>query len=190
MDTVGNVTMFLSEGAGVESIVAELEQSGAEVPRDPFGHVKLDEINPGQWFAKQFAARLGAEKVLVQKSGYFARSAPADETDLMLIKSMTDFAVDSALRGDSRRHRPRRGARRRAAGDRVRPDQGRQAVRHLQRRVRRAAVQDRPAGDGRNRSLTPAGKGACQRRPAQGGLAESAWQSRTTTTAACGRVVG
>ncbi len=47
MDTVGNVTVFLSEGAGVESIVAELEQSGADVPRDPFGHVRLDEINPG-----------------------------------------------------------------------------------------------------------------------------------------------
>ncbi len=99
MDTVGNVTIFLSEGAGLESIVAELEQSGADVPRDPFGHVKLDQVNPGQWFAKQFAARLGAEKVLVQKSGYFSRSAPADDRDLELIKSMTDLAVDSALAG-------------------------------------------------------------------------------------------
>ena len=101
MDSVGNVTIFLSEGAGLESIVAELEQSGAEVPRDPFGHVKLDLVNPGQWFAKQFAARVGAEKVLVQKSGYFARSAPADETDLMLIKQMTDYAVGCALQGIS-----------------------------------------------------------------------------------------
>ena len=99
MDSVGNVTIFLSEGAGLDSIVAELEQSGADVPRDPFGHVKLDQVNPGQWFAKQFAARLGAEKVLVQKSGYFARSAPADETDLILIKQMTDLAVESAMAG-------------------------------------------------------------------------------------------
>jgi len=37
----------------------------------------------------------------VQKSGYFARSAPADETDLLLIKSMTDYAVGCALRGIS-----------------------------------------------------------------------------------------
>ena len=101
MDSVGNVTIFLSEGAGLASIVAEMEQSGAQVPRDPFGHVRLDQVNPGQWFAKQFAARLGAEKVLVQKSGYFARSAPADETDLLLIKSMTDYAVGCALRGIS-----------------------------------------------------------------------------------------
>jgi pyrophosphate--fructose-6-phosphate 1-phosphotransferase len=101
MDTVGNVTIFLSEGAGVESIVAEMEAAGEPIPRDPFGHVKLDQIQPGQWFAKQFAGRLGAEKVLVQKSGYFARSAKADETDLLLIKSMTDYAVGCALRGIS-----------------------------------------------------------------------------------------
>lgn len=101
MDTVGNVTIFLSEGAGVDSIVAEMETAGEEIPRDPFGHVKLDQIQPGQWFAKQFAGRLGAEKVLVQKSGYFARSARADETDLLLIKSMTDYAVGCALRGIS-----------------------------------------------------------------------------------------
>ena len=101
MDRVGNVTIFLSEGAGLDSIVAEMEQSGEEVPRDPFGHVKISEINPGEWFAKQFAARVGAEKVLVQKSGYFARSAPADETDLLLIKEMTDYAVGCALQGIS-----------------------------------------------------------------------------------------
>ncbi len=101
MDAVGNVTVFLSEGAGVDSIVAEMEAAGEQIPRDPFGHVKLDQINPGQWFAKQFAGRLGAEKVLVQKSGYFSRSAPADETDLLLIKSMTDYAVGCALRSIS-----------------------------------------------------------------------------------------
>jgi pyrophosphate--fructose-6-phosphate 1-phosphotransferase len=101
MDTVGNVTIFLSEGAGVDSIVAEMQARGAEVPRDPFGHVKLNSINPGAWFGEQFAERLGAEKVLVQKSGYFARSAAPDETDLLLIKSMTDYAVGCALRGIS-----------------------------------------------------------------------------------------
>ena len=50
MDEIGNVNIFLSEGAGVPSIVAELEAAGQEVPRDAFGHVKLDKINPGQWF--------------------------------------------------------------------------------------------------------------------------------------------
>ncbi|WP_342763115.1 pyrophosphate--fructose-6-phosphate 1-phosphotransferase [Dermabacter hominis] len=99
MDEVGCVNIFLSEGAGIPEIIAELEAKGEEVERDPFGHVKLDKINPGQWFAKQFAERLGAEKVMVQKSGYFARSAKANADDMRLIKSMTDLAVQVALEG-------------------------------------------------------------------------------------------
>lgn len=101
MDTLGNVTIFLSEGAGTSEIIAQLEAAGEPVVRDAFGHVRLDEINPGAWFAKQFAQRLGAEKVMVQKSGYFSRSAAANAEDLRLIKSMTDLAVDCALRGES-----------------------------------------------------------------------------------------
>ncbi|MDV7402915.1 hypothetical protein RZS08_66440, partial [Arthrospira platensis SPKY1] len=89
--------MFISEGAGVEKIVAEMEASGESVPRDAFGHVKLDAVNPGKWFGEQFAKQLGAEKVLVQKSGYFSRAAPANVEDLRLIKSCTDLAVDCAL---------------------------------------------------------------------------------------------
>ena len=63
------------------------------------GHVRLDDVNPGAWFAKQFADRLGAEKVMVQKSGYFARAAAANVEDLRLIKSMTAYAVECALHG-------------------------------------------------------------------------------------------
>src|SRR6476469_6697685 len=85
MDERDCVNLFISEGAGVSEIVAAMEQAGEDVPRDPFGHVQLDKINPGQWFAKQFAAELGADKVLVQKSGYFSRSAAANAADLALI---------------------------------------------------------------------------------------------------------
>jgi pyrophosphate--fructose-6-phosphate 1-phosphotransferase len=101
MDEIGNVNIFLSEGAGVPEIVAELEAAGEEVQRDPFGHVKLDTINPGAWFAKQFASLIGAEKTMVQKSGYFSRSARANEADLELIGQMVDLAVDTALAGVS-----------------------------------------------------------------------------------------
>jgi len=101
MEQHSNVNLFISEGAGALEIVAAMEARGEEVPRDPFGHVQLDKINPGQWFAKQFAAELGAEKVLVQKSGYFARSAPANAADLALIRECTTYAVDAALRGES-----------------------------------------------------------------------------------------
>ncbi|RKS77675.1 pyrophosphate--fructose-6-phosphate 1-phosphotransferase [Motilibacter peucedani] len=100
MDELGGVNLFVSEGAGVSTIIAELEARGEEVQRDPFGHVKIDTINPGAWFAKQMAAKVGAEKTMVQKSGYFSRSAAANAEDLRLIKSCTDLAVDAALKGE------------------------------------------------------------------------------------------
>ena len=100
MDEVGCVNIFLSEGAGIADIVAEMEKAGQEVARDAFGHIRLERINPGAWFAKQFAGMLKAEKVLVQKSGYYSRSAAANAFDLALIRSMTDLAVDSALAGN------------------------------------------------------------------------------------------
>jgi pyrophosphate--fructose-6-phosphate 1-phosphotransferase len=96
MDEKDCVNIFLSEGAGIESIVNEIESSGQEVRRDAFGHVRLDEINPGQWFAKQFAKEIGAEKVLVQKSGYFARSAEPNEMDLELIRNTAKLAIECA----------------------------------------------------------------------------------------------
>ncbi|MFO1448147.1 MAG: pyrophosphate--fructose-6-phosphate 1-phosphotransferase [Opitutaceae bacterium] len=101
MDRCDNVNLFISEGAGVESIVAELQSRGQEVPRDAFGHIKLDAVNPGKWFGEQFAKMIGAEKTLVQKSGYFSRAAPANTEDLRLIKSCVDLAVECALRRES-----------------------------------------------------------------------------------------
>jgi diphosphate-dependent phosphofructokinase len=101
MDELDCVNIFISEGAGLESIVAEIESKGQIVPHDAFGHVKLDAVNPGKWFASQFAEMIGAEKVLVQKSGYFSRAAPSNIEDLRLIKSCTDLAVQCALEGKS-----------------------------------------------------------------------------------------
>lgn len=101
MDKHDCVNLFISEGAGVDAIVAEMQAKGQEVERDAFGHIKLDTINPGKWFGEQFANMLGAEKVLVQKSGYFARAAAANADDLRLIKSCTDLAVECAFKRES-----------------------------------------------------------------------------------------
>lgn len=98
MDEQDCVNIFISEGAGVKTIVAEMEARGETVLRDAFGHVKLDSINPGKWFGSQFAEMLGAEKVLVQKSGYFARAAASNVADLNLIKSCADLAVECAMK--------------------------------------------------------------------------------------------
>jgi len=101
MDENDCVNIFLSEGAGVETIVTEMEASGEEVPRDAFNHVRLDEINPGQWFAKKLKNELNADKVLVQKSGYFSRSAAPNARDLALILRSADQAVTFGLNGQS-----------------------------------------------------------------------------------------
>jgi pyrophosphate--fructose-6-phosphate 1-phosphotransferase len=97
MDKEGFVTIFVSEGAGLDAIVAEREASGEQVKRDAFGHVKIDTINVGNWFSKQIGQIIGAERAMVQKSGYYARSAPANKDDLRLIQGMVDLAVESAL---------------------------------------------------------------------------------------------
>ncbi len=101
MDEKDGINIFLSEGAGLETIVREMESSGETVPRDAFGHVRLDEINPGQWFAKQLAFALNAEKTLVQKSGYFARSAKPNQKDLDLIKQTAFFGAEKAISGEN-----------------------------------------------------------------------------------------
>jgi pyrophosphate--fructose-6-phosphate 1-phosphotransferase len=101
MDKTDCVNLFISEGAGVDAIVAEMQAKGQEVPRDAFGHIKLDAVNPGKWFGEQFAQMLGAEKTLVQKSGYFARAAAANADDIRLIKSCADLAVECAFRRES-----------------------------------------------------------------------------------------
>ncbi len=97
MDEKDGVNIFLSEGAGQEMIIREMENKGQNIPRDAFGHVRLDEINPGQWFAEQFSNELNAEKTLVQKSGYFSRSAKANQRDLELIKSSAYFGAQNAI---------------------------------------------------------------------------------------------
>ncbi|HFD10991.1 MAG TPA: pyrophosphate--fructose-6-phosphate 1-phosphotransferase [Crenotrichaceae bacterium] len=101
MDDVDCVNIFVSEGAGVESIVAEMQAKGEEVPRDAFGHVKLDAVNPGKWFGEQFAEMIGAEKTLIQKSGYFARASASNVEDIRIIKSCADLAVECAFRRES-----------------------------------------------------------------------------------------
>ncbi len=79
-----------------------MEAVGDPVPLDAFGHYKLDAVNFVYLFRKQFSRLLGAEKTLVQKSGYFwQRAAAPNADDLRLIQSMVDHAVECGLRGES-----------------------------------------------------------------------------------------
>ena len=101
MDEKGSVNIFLSEGAGTNIIIKEMDAAGETVERDSFGHVALDTLNPGQWFAKQFTDQLEADKTLVQKSGYFSRSAAPNKQDLELIKASGKLGPKLALDGQS-----------------------------------------------------------------------------------------
>ena len=101
MDEKDSINIFLSEGAGTDIIIKEMEAAGETVERDAFGHVALDLLNPGEWFAKQFTDRLEAEKTLVQKSGYFGRSAAPNKQDLDLIKISGRLGAQLALAGQS-----------------------------------------------------------------------------------------
>ncbi len=101
MDEVDSVNIFVSEGAGVKDIIAEMRRRGEEVPVDAFGHPRLDKVNVGQYIGKRFGELLHAEKVQVFKSGYFARAAAPCTKDLKLISKCAEKAVECALAGES-----------------------------------------------------------------------------------------
>ena len=101
MDKWDAVNIFVSEGAGVKDIIAEMRKRGEEVPVDAFGHPRLDKVNVGQYVGKRFGELLGAEKVQVFKSGYFARAAAPNKKDLRLIEKCARTAVACALNGES-----------------------------------------------------------------------------------------
>merc|ERR1719213_832347 len=97
MDKLDNVSIFISEGACAQTIAENMEANGEEVPRDAFGHVKLDKLNVGKFFSELFASKLGAQKVLVQKSGYFARAAAPNQEDRELIRKCCSVAAAAAF---------------------------------------------------------------------------------------------
>ena len=101
MDKWDSVNIFVSEGAGVKDIIAEMRKRGEEVPVDAFGHPRLDKVNVGQYIGKRFGELLKAEKVQVFKSGYFARAAAPNKKDLKLIEKCARTAVACALAGES-----------------------------------------------------------------------------------------
>lgn len=92
------VNIFVSEGACVKEILEQKKANGEEIPVDAFGHPRLDKVNPGEWFGKQFAQLIGAEKVLVQKSGYYSRAAAPCKKDKKLIKECCQKAVSCAIK--------------------------------------------------------------------------------------------
>lgn len=101
MDSKDCVNIFISEGAATARIVKEMKAQGRKILSDAFGHIPLDKIKAGKWLSQKFSKGLKADKVLVQKSGYFARSAAPNAQDLDLIKKSAYLAAEMALKQKS-----------------------------------------------------------------------------------------
>lgn len=101
MDRVGCVNLFVAEGALVDAVATQRRRDGIDVPVDAFGHPKLDTLNVGRWVADELSDRIGAERSVVVKSGYYARSARANDADRDLIDRSARVAVRCALQAES-----------------------------------------------------------------------------------------
>ena len=95
------VNIFLCEGAGQQLIIDKKIKKDEYIAKDAFGHIRLDDLDAGKWFANEFSKRLNANKILIQKSGYFSRSSKPNKKDLDLIIKCSDKAVESAVNGIS-----------------------------------------------------------------------------------------
>ncbi len=102
MDEIGCVNIFLAEGAGIDDIVADLEAAGERSGATRSATSRSTPSTPAATSPTASPQAIGAEKKMVQKSGYFSRSAPANDTDLALIREMAELAVASRARGHGR----------------------------------------------------------------------------------------
>lgn len=99
--THGSVNLFVSEGAGAAMVLDERRRAGETIAVDAFGHPRLDQVRVGDWIARELGLLLAADRTLVVKSGYFARSGPAEPEDRVLINRCATVAVRAAIDGQS-----------------------------------------------------------------------------------------
>eukprot|EP00760_Papus_ankaliazontas_P031265 PhM_4_TR521/c0_g1_i1/m.38650/K00895/pfp, PFP; diphosphate-dependent phosphofructokinase len=97
MDRNDNVNIFLAQGSYSDVIADELKKSGALHHHAVLGYRLTDAAS---WFAAKLKTGIGAEKVLIQRSGIYVRASPCLEEDRALIQSMVDIAVQSSLYTD------------------------------------------------------------------------------------------
>lgn len=98
MDEKGSVNIFVSEGFDSDKILKKLKRQGKKIITDPYGMLKLDHFNVAEYLANKIADKIIAGKILIQESGYFARSASPNEEDLCLIRDSAKLAVYFGLK--------------------------------------------------------------------------------------------
>ena len=98
---VGCLNLFICEGAFLSNIKEDARKKGNIIEKDAFGHEKLDSVNAAKWFSSLISKELDFDRILIQKSGYFARSASPNTEDLDYIFKLCDFAFKNALESSS-----------------------------------------------------------------------------------------
>jgi len=101
MKEVKCLNLFICEGAFLNEISEDIKKSGESIQKDAFGHIKLDSINTAKWFSDAISKKINFNRILIQKSGYFARSASPSDDDLEYIFKICDFAFKNALESNS-----------------------------------------------------------------------------------------
>ena len=83
MDDYDNVNIFISEGAGLETIVKEMEAAGEEVPRDAFGHAKLGGCAAvlASWQKRDLGKELNTRNFNAVIPSYLYRSGKPTQVD-------------------------------------------------------------------------------------------------------------
>ena len=101
MEETNCLNLFVCEGAFLEQIKKDINKSGNLVEKDAFGHIRLDSVNAAKWFSELVSQKIDFDRILIQKSGYFSRSAAPSSNDLEYIFKICDFAFDNALKSNS-----------------------------------------------------------------------------------------
>jgi len=101
LEKVKCLNLFVCEGAFLNEISEDIKKSGKSLEKDAFGHVRLDSINAAKWFSEKISKKINFDRILIQKSGYFARSSSPNKDDLEYIFKVCDFAFDNALKSNS-----------------------------------------------------------------------------------------
>lgn len=92
MENIGCLNIFVCEGSFSDKIAEQLENNGENVEKDAFGHIRLDSIDTGKWLSEILKKEIEIDRVLIQKSGYFARSSKPAEEEVSYISKICDFA--------------------------------------------------------------------------------------------------
>jgi pyrophosphate--fructose-6-phosphate 1-phosphotransferase len=110
MKRIGNINIFISEGVKPQSLIKDLKIKNKEnimlsslknKKKDPFGNIKLDDIQIGEFLSKVLKNFINFKKVIIQKSGYFSRSSCCNQREYSLVSNFVKYAIEGVINKES-----------------------------------------------------------------------------------------